>query len=135
MEPDPVQPVRLHPQSIWHKITLKPYASRSSSTCPTSPAEHMAQITLKPYAFRSTQIAASAGCTSRTVCTVKMNCRPSSSSTFRSRTKRPKPEVTRGHVWVATEAVDNALVKFTRRTHFLGTSLLFYLLPKYLSYI
>merc|ERR1712130_71519 len=90
--------------------------TRSSSTCPTSPAEHMAQITLKPCAFRSTQIAASAGCISRTVCTVKTNCRPSSSSTFRSRTKRPKPEVIRGHLWVATEAFNNALVKTTGRT-------------------
>ena len=60
--------------------------TRSSSTSQISRAAPMAPTTLRLCACRSTPTAAFAGSTSRTACTQKTSCRPSSSSSCPCRT-------------------------------------------------
>merc|ERR1719240_830799 len=64
--------------------------TRSSSTSPTSLAALTAPTTLRRCVCRSTPTAASAASTSRTACTRRRSCRPSSSSSCPSRSSRQR---------------------------------------------
>merc|ERR1719234_64264 len=65
--------------------------TRFSLTCLTSHAELMAPTTLKPFESRSMPTAESAGSTSRTDYTLKMNCQQNSN--FTSQCSRRNNEI------------------------------------------
>jgi len=83
----------ISPQLVWNRSSVRCLwdstraGTRSSSTCPTSPAEHMEPTTSRHSESRSMPIAASAVSTSLTAFTPKRNFRQSSSSSYQSRSK------------------------------------------------